>query len=146
MYPYSIFYDNIMVCKRRNAMVDMNEVIASNISKQLSKLGKKQSDLAKDLHLQRQTVHKMLNGARMITASELKAISDFCNTTMDELVKIPDTYQISKVAIAFMGKVSSEAAKQGIETAEQLIDLYLFHSRYQSESGKEYNREKWSDE
>jgi transcriptional regulator with XRE-family HTH domain len=127
-------------------MVDMNEVIASNISKHLTKMGKKQADLAKNLNLQRQTVHKMLNGARMITASELKAIADFCNTTMDELVKIPDNSQISKVAMAFMGKVSSEAAKQGIETAEQLIDIYLFHSRYQAESGKEHCREKWSDE
>ena len=124
----------------------MQEVIASNIRKHLSKMGKKQADLAKNLHLQRQTVHKMLNGSRIINASELKAIADFCNTTMDKLVSIPQEYQMSKAIMVCMGKVSSQIAKEGIQTAEKLMDLYLFHSRFQTEEGKLRCNEKWSDE
>jgi transcriptional regulator with XRE-family HTH domain len=127
-------------------MIDMNEVIASNIRKHLNKMGKKQADLAKNLNLQRQTVHKMLNGSRIINAYELKTIADFCNTTMDELVCIPQEYQMSKAIMVCMGKVSSQTAKEGIKTAEKLMDLYLFHSRFQTEEGKKRCNEKWSDE
>ena len=71
-------------------MTNMNEVIAGNISRCLNHLGKKQNELAEAVHLPKQTISKMLNGSRMISAPELKAIADFCKTTMDKLVQIPE--------------------------------------------------------
>ena len=58
-------------------MVDMNAIIANNILACLKKQNKKQVDLAEAIGMTKQTVHKMLNGSRMINAVELKKIADY---------------------------------------------------------------------
>ncbi len=70
-------------------MIDMNLIIARNVSNALKNAGKKQSELAVALDCSKQIVSNMLSGARSITAPELKRIADFCNTSMDTLVALP---------------------------------------------------------
>ena len=62
-------------------MVDMNVVIANNISRSLEKQNRKQVELADYLEVSRQTVNKMLSGARTINAGELRMIADFLGTS-----------------------------------------------------------------
>lgn len=109
-------------------MIDMNKAIADNILKLLKKQGKKQVELAKALDVSRQTVSKMLTGARSITAPELYQISAFFNISMEFLVDIPNIPQESNVVRAFMGHVQSNAAKQALAMADELADLILFHA------------------
>jgi len=45
-----------------------------------------------------------------------------------------------------MREVKTPEGKKGIETADELINLYLFHSKYQSKEFKENCSKEWSDE
>ena len=110
-------------------MVDMNAIIANNILSCLKKQNKKQIDLAEAIGTTKQTVHKMLNGSRMINAIELKKIADYFGVIMDELVRIPEEMPESNVVRAFMGKVSSSEARNALKIADELSDMILFHRR-----------------
>lgn len=110
-------------------MIDMNLIIARNISNALKSAGKKQSELAVALDCSKQIVSNMLSGARSISAPELKRIADFCNVSMESLVALPPKPVETNVVRVFMGQVKTEEAKEGIKIADKLIDMYLFHSR-----------------
>lgn len=110
-------------------MIDMNAMIAGNILAILKLQNKKQVDLAKALQTNKQTVSKMLNGARMINAIELKQIADFLGVKMEELTRIQDNPADTDIVHAFMGKVESEQAKKALRIADTLSDMILFHSR-----------------
>lgn len=110
-------------------MIDMNMMIAGNILAFLKKQNKKQIDLAEALQTNKQTVSKMLNGARMIHAIELKQIADFLGVKMEELTKIRENAMDTDVIHAFMGKVESEQAKNALKIADKLSDMILFHSK-----------------
>lgn len=110
-------------------MIDMNVMIASNILAILKQQNKKQIDLAEALQINKQTVSKMLNGARMINAIELKQIADFLGVKMEELTKMQKNATDTDVVHAFMGKVDSERAKNALKMADILSDMILFHSR-----------------
>lgn len=110
-------------------MVDMNMIIARNISYALKIAGKKQYELADAVGCSKQIVSNMLSGSRTINAIELKKIADFCSVTMESLVALPEKPVDTNVIRAFMGQVKTEEARKGIEIADQLIDMYLFHSR-----------------
>ena len=49
-------------------MLDVNMMIANNIQNQLKKENKKQIDLAEGIGVSRQTMSKIMNGARAINA------------------------------------------------------------------------------
>lgn len=125
--------------------MSMNEVIAMNISNLLKASKKKQQDLAEALHMSKQTISKMLNGARMISAPELSQIANYFNVSMDSLVqeKAPVVYSPIKV---FMGEVKSAGGKAAIETAERLMDLYSFHHKFQTKEYINKCNQVWSDE
>ena len=110
-------------------MVDMSAMIAGNILAILKQQNKKQIDLAEALQTNKQTVSKMLNGARMINAIELKQIADFLGVKMEELTKIQGNTVDTDVVHAFMGKVESEQAKNALKIADTLSNMILFHSR-----------------
>lgn len=117
-------------------MIDISIMIAKNILTILKKQNKKQVDLAEALKTNKQTVSKMLNGARMINAIELKQIADFLGVKMEELTKIPENVSNTDAIHVFMGKVESEQAKHALEIADKLSDMILFHSRVR-ENGTE---------
>ena len=110
-------------------MVDMNAVIASNITMYLEKQHKKQVELAEYLEVSRQTVNKMLSGIRTISAGELRKIAEFFCTSMEELTTIPQNYEETDVFRVFMGKVGTEQAGQSIRDIDKLIELILFHDK-----------------
>lgn len=110
-------------------MLDMNMTIANNILAILKQQNKKQIDLAEALKTNKQTVNKMLNGSRMINAIELKQIADFLGVKMEELTKIQAKAVDTDIVHAFMGKMSSEQAKNALEIADKLSDMILFHRR-----------------
>lgn len=110
-------------------MVDMNIIIAKNISYALKNAGKKQYELAEAMNCSKQIVSNMLSGSRTINAIELKKIAEFCSVSMESLVAMPEKPVETNVVRAFMGQVKTDEAKKGIEIADKLIDMYLFHSR-----------------
>ncbi|WP_026511859.1 MULTISPECIES: helix-turn-helix domain-containing protein [unclassified Butyrivibrio] len=110
-------------------MIDMNMMIAGNILALLKKQNKKQTDLAEALGTNKQTVNKMLNGARMINAIELKSIAEYLGVRMEELTRISPEYGDTDIVHAFMGKVQSEEARQALKIADELSDMILFHKR-----------------
>lgn len=110
-------------------MVDMNMIIAKNISNALKSAGKKQGELAEAMGCSKRVVSNMLSGARAVNAIELKKIAEFCNVSMESLVVLPEKPVETNVVRAFMGQVKTDEARKGIETADKLIDMYLFHSR-----------------
>lgn len=132
-------------CSIGDINMTMNEIIAKNISDLLTKAKKRQQDLADALNMPKQTISKMLNGARMISAPELSQIADFFGVSMDSLVKehSPVTYSPIK---AFMGEVKSEGGKAAIETAEKLMNLYSFHYKFQTKEYIDKCNQVWSDE
>lgn len=109
--------------------MNANMIIINNINKCLKSNKKKQADLAEAMGVSRQTISKILTGARSINAVELKQIADFCKTTMDALVAVPKIPLESDVVRVFMGKVKTAEAKKGIELADELIELFLFHDK-----------------
>lgn len=108
-------------------MADMNTLIANNILEILKKQNKKQTELAKALGINKQTVNKMLNGTRLINAVELKNIADYLDVKMEKLTKIPAMNADTNIAHAFMGKVQSDRAKHALQLADELSDMILFH-------------------
>lgn len=110
-------------------MVDINMIIAKNISCALKAVGKKQYELADAIGYSKQVVSNMLSGSRTVNALELKKIAEFCNVPMENLVTLPEKPSETNVIRAFIGQVKTEEARKGIEIADKLIDLYLFHSR-----------------
>ena len=89
-------------------MLDVNMMIANNIQNQLKKENKKQIDLAEGIGVSRQTMSKIMNGARAINAIELHKISEYLHVPMETLMKMPehpvDTNVLS-VLILFHTKV-----------------------------------------
>ena len=125
--------------------MNMNEVIAMNICNILNKRKQKQQDLADALNMPKHTISKMLNGARMISASELNQIAKFFNVSMDSLVQEKTQVAYSPIKI-FMGQVKSADGKVAIETAEILMDLYSFHHKFQTKEYIDKCNKVWSDE
>lgn len=125
--------------------MSMNEIIAMNISNLLSQTKKRQQDLADALDMPKQTISKMLNGARMISTSELSKIASYFNVSMDFLVHEKPQVVYSPMKV-FMGEVRSAGGKAGIETAEKLMDLYSFHHKFQTQEYINKCNQVWSDE
>lgn len=110
-------------------MLDMNMVIAENIQRMLRLHNRKQTELAESIGTNKQTVHKMLNGSRLINAPELKLIADFFGVRMEELTRIPGNSAERDIVHAFMGRVGSEQAETALKTADMLSDMILFHKK-----------------
>ena len=110
-------------------MVDMNMMISNNILDILRKQGKKQMDLAEGIGVSKQTMSKMLNGGRTISAVELKKIADGLNVSMETIMKIPEAPVETDVIHTFMGRVETEEAKEALRIADEVSDMILFHSR-----------------
>ena len=124
-------------------MIDMNAVIANNISLSLEKQNRKQVELAEYLEVSRQTVSKMLSGIRTISAGELRRIADFLCTSMEDLTTIPQNYEETDVFRVFMGKAGTEEARQAVRDIDKIIELILFHDKVR-ENGIAM-REEWTD-
>ena len=110
-------------------MINMNEIISNNIINIMKQSGKKQIDLAGYLGVSKQIVSKMLSGARIINAIELQKISEFLGVSMESLVKVPEIIPETNAVKAFMGKVESREAKEGLKISDEIADLICFYAR-----------------
>lgn len=124
-------------------MIDMNKIIANNIFAILKSSNKKQTDLAEALGVSKQTINKMLNGARTINAGELRDIAQYLGTTMDKLTCIPANTSDTNISRAFMGKVQTDSAREALDIADKLSDMILFHKTVR-ENGTEMMKP-WKD-
>lgn len=109
-------------------MVDINVVVANNIAAQMKKNNTKQVELANAIGVSKQVMSKMLNGTRLITISELRSIADYYHVRTDDLMKEPVSSCDSNVIRAFVGTVSSDAAREALRTADELADMIVFHA------------------
>ncbi len=110
-------------------MTDIDVLIAGNIQAIMKEQNKKQVDLATALDTNKQTVNKMLNGSRKISAGELKQIAEFLKVKMDDLTTIPTNIEETTFAPVLMGQMDSEEAIQTLRIADEISDLVLFHKR-----------------
>lgn len=124
-------------------MLDVNMMIANNIQNQLKKENKKQIDLAEGIGVSRQTMSKIMNGARAINAIELHKISEYLHVPMETLMKMPEHPVDTNVIHAFMGRVKTPEARRGIQIADELSDMILFHTKVY-ENGKRMEQP-WED-
>lgn len=83
-------------------MLDLNMIIANNIQAELKKENKKQVDLAEEIGVSKQTMSKIMNGARAINAVELHKISEYLHVSMNSLMKMPEKPMDTNVIHAFM--------------------------------------------
>lgn len=110
-------------------MINMNEIISNNIINAMKQNKKRQIDLAGYLGVSKQVVSKMLSGTRIINAIELQKISEFLSVSMENLVKLPEVIPETNAIKAFMGKVESQEAKEGLKIADEIADLICFYAR-----------------
>ena len=110
-------------------MVNANEIISNNIMNIMKQNNKKQVDLAGYLGVSKQVTSKMLSGARMINAIELQKIAEFLDVSMESLVKVPQVIPETDTVKAFMGRVESQEAKDGLAIADEIANLICFYAR-----------------
>ena len=110
-------------------MVKVNEIISNNIMNIMKQNDKKQIDLAGYLNVSKQVISKMLSGARMINAIELQKIAEFLDVSMESLVTIPQVIPETNTVKAFMGRVDSKEAKDGLALADEIANLICFYAR-----------------
>lgn len=110
-------------------MVNMNEIISNNIMNIMKQNDKKQIELAGQLGVSKQVISKMLSGARIINAIELQKIAEFLGVTMESLVKVPQVLPETNTVKAFMGRVESQEAKDGLAIADEIANLICFYAR-----------------
>ena len=108
-------------------MLDVNMIIANNIQAELKKENKKQVDLAEGIGVSKQTMSKIMNGARAINAIELHKISEYLHVSMDSLMKMPEKPMDTNVIHAFMGRVKTEEARKIVRNAEPAIMDIIAH-------------------
>lgn len=109
-------------------MIDMNIIIASNIGLALKNAGKDYCELADSLNYAAQMVKDILSGSRAVDANELEQIADFCNVSTQTLVGLPAAPVETNVIRSFIAQMKTDEARNGIEIADRIIDMYLFHS------------------
>ena len=76
----------------------------------------------------KQTMSKMLSGNRMINIGELQKIASYFDVKMEDLMNVPVNVNEGNVVRVFMGKVSTEAAKEALRTVDELADMIIFHA------------------
>ncbi|SFO29984.1 DNA-binding transcriptional regulator, XRE-family HTH domain [Pseudobutyrivibrio sp. UC1225] len=115
-------------------MVDINVVVANNIIDLMKKNHTKQKDLAVEIGVSKQIMSKMLNGSRMISIAELHKIAEYYHVKMDDLLKQQNIMKEGDVVKAFMGKVSTDAARDALKMVDELADMIVYHANIRENS------------
>ncbi|MDI3548604.1 MAG: hypothetical protein PWR10_2256 [Halanaerobiales bacterium] len=108
-------------------MLSFNTIVGNRIQKRLDEIGWSQVRLAEELGISRQIVNKIIHGRKNITLEEVKMIAEILDIDLEELVKQPSKEAEEDPIIAFMGEVTSEKAKEGLNKAKKIMDLIIFH-------------------
>lgn len=113
---------------------ECNRALIENIRETMRQKNKKQVHIAAKLQLQRQTVNKMLNGSRTITAIELKQIADFLEVSADELLAVPQRDQEMEILSRFAGYAGTPEAAKQIMAVGTIINLYCDSDRKENKT------------
>ena len=120
-------------------MNSMNRTISSNVLKLLRKNGKKQNELADAIGVSKQVMSNMMNGNRIINATELSLIASFFNVKMEDLMRSSEYNREENALHAFMGEDQSPEAKESLEIANRLAKMILYYARL-CNNAEEMNR------
>ncbi len=107
-------------------MKNVDLIVAENIKIKLKEMDKKQTELGNFLNMPRQTINKMINGQRTITANEINKIAEFFSCNMEDLMVEPLLWE-SDVKGYLMGHVSGEHTKKRIDRIYELSKIYANH-------------------
>lgn len=110
-------------------MVDMSTVIGHNIREAMRSRGFNVSGLAVCLGVSPVVIRSMLDGSRLVSASELRRVADVLGTTTECLSRVSNTYCDSNFVSVFGSRVNSEGGLHALQVADTLSDMILFHSR-----------------
>lgn len=103
-------------------MKSFDLIVAENIKKKLLEVEKKQTDLANFLGFPRQTINKILNGKRNITAIELNRIAEFFCCSINDFTKESSNTDCS-VKAYFMGNISNPETQERINIVYDLSKI-----------------------
>ncbi len=106
-------------------MTEYDYHLIENIREQMRLQDKKQVDLAAYMNLPRQTIYKIMTRTRMVSAVELKMIADFLEVPMDRLMDSGAGEPQEDPLFVFRQQVSGREALRGLDTAKELMDMYL---------------------
>lgn len=125
-------------------MLDVNMTIANNIQSILKSQGRKQIELAEGIGVSKQTMSKIMTGARMINAVELRKIAEYLHVPTDTLVELPEKPMDTNVIHAFMGRMKTAEAREAVRFADEISDMILFYNKAY-ENGRKM-QQPWEDE
>ena len=91
---------------------DIFKQIGANIARLLEEQDRSQQSLADDLHISKQVMSKIINGAKAINAMELQAIAKSLHVGIDNLLKSPTPYAPTQLAFGFMGLITNEETQE----------------------------------
>lgn len=110
-------------------MIDVNMIIVNNIKKELTTKNISIIDLAYDINMLIETINKIMNGSKTINANDLYKIAEFLDVSLETLMKAQEFPTGTNAVNSFMGRAKSKKAQRGIEIADELSDMILFHNR-----------------
>lgn len=120
-------------------MIDVNMIIVNNIKKELATKNISIIDLAYGTNISVETINKIMNGSKTINANDLYKIAEFLNVSLETLMKVQEFPNGTNAVNTFIGRVKSKEAQRGIEIADELSDMILFHTRVY-ENGKKMEK------
>ena len=120
-------------------MIDVNMIIVNNIKKELATKNISVIDLAYGTNISVETINKIMNGSKTINANDLYKIAEFLNVSLETLMKVQEFPNGTNAVNTFIGRVKSKEAQRGIEIADDLSDMILFHTRVY-ENGKKMEK------
>lgn len=120
-------------------MIDVNMIIVNNIQKELTTKNISIIDLAYGINMPIETINKIMNGSKTINANDLHKIAEFLDVSLETLMKAQEFPTGTNAVNTFMGRVKSKEAQRGIEIADELSDMILFHTRVY-ENGKKMEK------
>lgn len=120
-------------------MIDVNMIIVNNIQKELTTKNISIIDLAYGINMPIETINKIMNGSKTINANDLYKIAEFLNVSLETLMKAQEFPTGTNAVNTFMGRAKSKEAQRGIEIADELSDMILFHTRVY-ENGKKMEK------
>lgn len=120
-------------------MIDVNMIIVNNIQKELTTKNISIIDLAYGINMPIETINKIMNGSKTINANDLHKIVEFLDVSLETLMKAQEFPNGTNAVNTFIGRVKSKEAQRGIEIADELSDMILFHTRVY-ENGKKMEK------
>jgi transcriptional regulator with XRE-family HTH domain len=112
-------------------MLTFYQMVGQRILERLNELGWTQLKLAEQLNLSKQVMNKIIRGEKNTTILEIREIATTLNVPLEQLLapveeaKYPVEEKEEEFAPIFMGRVTSDAGKNGMERATNVIKMLL---------------------